>query len=154
VIEDQHPAFNAVNAFTAYRQLLRRGTRACDAAVALAEAHQCGTGTRRCMRVPRPRTARMGAMTGRGPCRGIPAGMVGWVRGCVSACTWHSIYALTHTFHAGFHVCKKHASKKYVLHRASCLKSACTLKGCKQRHTVLMQGRCATQYDDTQPHAE
>jgi hypothetical protein len=49
---------------------------------------------------------------------------VGWVRGCVSACTWHSIYALTHTFHAGFHVCKKHASKKYVLHRASCLKSA------------------------------
>jgi hypothetical protein len=77
---------------------------------------------------------------------------VGWVRGCVSACTWHSIYALTHTFHAGFHVCKKHASKKYVLHRASCLKSACTLKGCKQRIQCLCRAD-VPQCDDTRPHA-
>jgi len=55
VIEDQHPAFNAVNAFTAYRQLLRRGTRACDAAVALAEAqvvrHVAAAGPRECANV-------------------------------------------------------------------------------------------------------
>jgi hypothetical protein len=95
------------------------------------------------------------------------SGRYGWLDGRVvawmHACTWHSIRTKTRmccvaetesAFHAGLHVCKKHAGKKHVHQMASCRKSACTLKGCKQRHTVLMQGRCATQYDDTQPHAE
>ena len=83
--------------------------------------------------------------------------MGAWLHGCMHALGTAYVCCVAETesaFHAGLHVCKKHAGKKHVHQMASCRKSACTLKGCKQRHTVLMQGRCATQYDDTQPHAE